>query len=151
MVDGRRVTVKRARACNKIRQMARVSSIFSGQESSLIFAYFVTLKAIWNSYDKAGYLFSQGAVMNRFLCAIGLLTIVWIAQERSAVAQTSGVSFPFALVGHQACDPWVDYDCAPPKLSPMMVKATERNGNCDHDCLWLVQLSAFEPQLCVRV
>jgi Putative beta-barrel porin-2, OmpL-like. bbp2 len=69
--------------------------------------------------------------MNRFLCAIGLLTIVWIAQERSAVAQTSGVSFPFALVGHQACDPWVDYDCAPPKLSPMMVKATERNGNCD--------------------
>jgi hypothetical protein len=65
--------------------------------------------------------------MNRLLRAIALLTIVWCGLERSAVAQTSGMFFPLGVAGHQACDPWVDYNCVPPKLSPMAVKAMERN------------------------
>jgi hypothetical protein len=69
--------------------------------------------------------------MSRLLCAIALLTIVGCGLERSAVAQTSGMFFPLAAAGHQACDPWVDYNCVPPKLSPMAVKAMERNRDCD--------------------
>jgi len=41
--------------------------------------------------------------------------------------------------GGAACDPWVDYDCAAPKISPKQLKAMERSGRCDpyldYNCL----------------
>ena len=30
-----------------------------------------------------------------------------------------------------SCNPWVDYNCAAPKISPRALKAMERSGNCD--------------------
>src|SRR6516164_1186066 len=29
------------------------------------------------------------------------------------------------------CNPWVDYNCAAPKISPRALRAMERSGNCD--------------------
>jgi hypothetical protein len=36
-----------------------------------------------------------------------------------------------ATLWHSSCNPWVDYNCDPPKISPRALRAMERSGNCD--------------------
>ena len=36
-----------------------------------------------------------------------------------------------ATLWQSSCNPWVDYNCAAPKISPKTLRAMERSGNCD--------------------
>src|SRR5271155_2589667 len=73
--------------------------------------------------------------MKRLLLA-GLLLLAVTLSNRAMAGEpaawgawTNGL--PTAWVTGPACDPWVDYNCAPPKVSAKALRAMERNGNCD--------------------
>jgi hypothetical protein len=80
--------------------------------------------------------------MKRLLLVAGVLLLAVTASGRSMAADAYGAwkdGLPSAWAVGPACDPWVDYNCAPPKVSPMAVKSMERRGNCDpylnYNCL----------------
>ena len=58
------------------------------------------------------------------LCMTALL-------DHSIAAEISKDQLATALAAQPTCNPWVDYDCAPPKISPRALRAMERSGNCD--------------------
>src|SRR6201987_5491892 len=62
-----------------------------------------------------------------FVVVFGITTI----SDRSNAAEFSKDQLATASVWHPPCDPWIDYDRAPPKISPRALRAMERNGNCD--------------------
>jgi hypothetical protein len=67
-----------------------------------------------------------------FLLAVLLLAVT--ASSRAMAADAWGAwkdGLPTAWVTGPACNPWVDYNCNPPKISPAQQKAMERSGNCD--------------------
>ena len=67
-----------------------------------------------------------------FLLAILLLAVT--VSSRAMAADAWGAwkdGLPGAWATGPACNPWVDYNCAPPKLSPQQLKAMERSGHCD--------------------
>ena len=51
--------------------------------------------------------------------------------DRAIGAEISNGHLATAWAEHPACDPWVDYNCALPKISPATLRAMERSGNCD--------------------
>ena len=72
--------------------------------------------------------------MNRLFLIAGILLLAVTASGRSMAADVYGApkdGFPTAWVEGPTCNPWVDYNCAPPKVSPMALKSMEQNGNCD--------------------
>jgi Putative beta-barrel porin-2, OmpL-like. bbp2 len=72
--------------------------------------------------------------MKRLFLVAGILLLAVTASGRSMAADVYGApkdGFPAAWVEGPTCNPWVDYNCAPPKVSPMALKSTEQNGNCD--------------------
>ena len=73
--------------------------------------------------------------MKRLLLA-GLLLLAVTLSNRAMAGEpaawgawTNGL--PTAWVTGPSCDPYVDYNCAAPKVSAKALKAMERNGNCD--------------------
>ena len=72
--------------------------------------------------------------MKRLLLVIGVLLLAVTASGRSMAADAYGAwkdGLPNAWVEGAVCDPWLDYNCAPPKVSPLAMKSMERSGNCD--------------------
>ena len=72
--------------------------------------------------------------MKRLFLVAGILLLAVTASGRSMAADVFGApkdGFPTAWVEGPTCNPWVDYNCAPPKVSPMALKSMEQNGNCD--------------------
>ena len=72
--------------------------------------------------------------MKRFLVVIGVLLLAVTMSGRAMAADAYGAfkdGLPTAIPLGPQCDPWVDYNCAPPKVSPLAMKAMERSGNCD--------------------
>jgi hypothetical protein len=74
--------------------------------------------------------------MKKLIFVVGVLLLVVSASGRAMAgdgyygAWQNGL--PTAVTfGAATCDPWVDYNCTPPKLSPQAMKAMERSGNCD--------------------
>ncbi|MGD0421127.1 MAG: outer membrane beta-barrel protein [Xanthobacteraceae bacterium] len=68
------------------------------------------------------------------LLVIGVLLLAVTASGRSMAADAYGAwkdGLPNAWVEGAVCDPWLDYNCAPPKASPLAMKSMERSGNCD--------------------
>ena len=67
------------------------------------------------------------------LLLIGVLLLAVTASNRSMAAGpqawVDGWPGAWASAGH--CDPYVDYDCALPHVSPEALRAMERSGNCD--------------------
>jgi hypothetical protein len=82
-------------------------------------------------------------VMKKLILVVGVLLLAVTASSRAMAGDAFGASkdgLPTAVTwGAATCDPWVDYNCAPPKISPQVLKAMERNGNCnpylDYSCL----------------
>jgi Putative beta-barrel porin-2, OmpL-like. bbp2 len=72
--------------------------------------------------------------MKRLLLIIGVLLLAVTASSHAKAADAYGAfkdGLPTAIPLGPVCDPWVDYNCAPPKVSPMLMKSLERSGNCD--------------------
>jgi hypothetical protein len=72
--------------------------------------------------------------MRKLLLVTGVLFLALVAPSHAMAADVWGApkdGLPTAWVDGPACDPWVDYNCAPPKLRSMSVKAMERSGYCD--------------------
>ena len=72
--------------------------------------------------------------MKRLLLFVGVLLLTATASTGSMAADAYGAwkdGLPSAWVVGPTCDPLLDYNCAPPKVSPMAAKAMERRGNCD--------------------
>ena len=67
------------------------------------------------------------------LLLIGVLLLAVTASNRSMAAGpqawVDGWPGAWASAGH--CDPYVDYDCALPHVSPEALRSMERSGNCD--------------------
>ena len=67
------------------------------------------------------------------LLLIGVLLLAVTASNRSMAAGpqawVDGWPGAWASAGH--CDPYVDYNCAQPHVSPKALRAMERSGNCD--------------------
>jgi hypothetical protein len=66
--------------------------------------------------------------MTRWLLLIGALGIATIS-DHSIAAEISRDQI--ATIWQSSCNPWVDYNCAAPKISPKTLRAMERSGNCD--------------------
>lgn len=72
--------------------------------------------------------------MKRSLLIVGVLLLAATQSSRSIAADAFGAwrdGLPSAWHEGSSCDPWVDYDCAPPKVSPMALKTAARSDNCD--------------------
>ena len=72
--------------------------------------------------------------MKRLLLVAGIVLLAVTASGRSMAGDVYGApkdGFPTAWVEGPTCNPWVDYNCAPPKVPPVALKSIERNGNCD--------------------
>ncbi len=73
--------------------------------------------------------------MKKLILVVGVLLLVVTASGRAMAGDAFGAwqdGLPTAVTfGSPTCDPWVDYNCAPPKISPQAMKAMERSGNCD--------------------
>lgn len=72
--------------------------------------------------------------MRRLLIAVGILLLTVTASSRSMAGNAYGAwvdGLPAGWVEGPACNPWLDYECPPPKLSPKQLKAMEKSGNCD--------------------
>ena len=78
--------------------------------------------------------------MRRLLC-IGVLLFAAAASSaaRAAGPQAWVDGLPGAWASGAQCDPYVDYNCAAPKVSARALRAMERSGNCDpyldYNCL----------------
>ena len=68
--------------------------------------------------------------MTRWLSLVVVLGTVTIL-DRSLAAEISKDRLVTASAEHPTCNPWVDYNCGPPKISAATLKAMERSGNCD--------------------
>ena len=66
--------------------------------------------------------------MTRWLLLIVALGIATIS-DHSIAAEIS--KDQIETLWQSSCNPWVDYNCAAPKVSPRALKARERSGNCD--------------------
>jgi hypothetical protein len=66
--------------------------------------------------------------MTRWLLLIVVLGIATIP-DHSVAAEISRDQI--ATLWQSSCNPWVDYNCAAPKISPKTLRAMERSGNCD--------------------
>ena len=67
-----------------------------------------------------------------FLAAVVFLAVAM--SNRSMAADVYGApkdGLLGAWVEGPTCNPWVDYDCASPKVPPAVLRSMERNGNCD--------------------
>ncbi len=78
----------------------------------------------------------RGGVMKRLLLVVGVLLLAATASTtRSMAADAFGAwtnGLPSAWVEGPACDPYVDYNCAPSKASTAMaLKAAAATGYCD--------------------
>jgi hypothetical protein len=72
--------------------------------------------------------------MKRLFLVAGILLLAVAASGRAMAADVFGApkdGLPTAWVESPTCNPWVDYNCAPPKVAPLAVKSIERSGNCD--------------------
>jgi len=72
--------------------------------------------------------------MKRLLLAVGILLLAVTASSRSMAANAYGAfvdGLPAGWVEGPACNPWLDYECPPPKLSAKQLKAIEQSPNCD--------------------
>src|SRR5271169_1220032 len=72
--------------------------------------------------------------MKRLLLVAGILLLAVTISGRSMAGDIYGApkdGLPTAWIEGPTCNPWVDYNCAPPKVSPAALRAMERNGNCD--------------------
>ena len=69
--------------------------------------------------------------MTKWFLLILLSGVATVSSDRSTAAEISKDQLAAALVGQPSCNPWVDYNCAAPKVSPRALKAMERSGNCD--------------------
>jgi hypothetical protein len=73
-------------------------------------------------------------VMKRLLLVAGILLLAVTISGRSMAGDIYGAAkdgLPTAWIEGPTCNPWVDYNCAPPKVSPAALRAMERSGNCD--------------------
>src|SRR6516164_1205966 len=68
--------------------------------------------------------------MTRWLLVVAVLSTATIL-DHSVAAEISNDPFAIALLEHPICNPWVDYNCEPPKISSTTLRAMERSGNCD--------------------
>src|ERR1700730_9136231 len=66
--------------------------------------------------------------MTRWLLLIVVLGIATIS-DHSIAAEIS--KDQIATLWQSSCNPWVDYNCAAPKISPKTLRAMQRSGNCD--------------------
>ena len=80
--------------------------------------------------------------MKRLFLVASILLLAVTASGRSMAADVYGApkdGLPTAWVEGPRCNPWVDYNCAAPKVPPMALKSMERSGNCDpyldYNCL----------------
>ncbi len=72
--------------------------------------------------------------MKKLILVVGVLLLAVTASGRTMAADAYGAwkdGLPTAIALTPTCDPWVDYNCAPPKISPILAKSMERSGNCD--------------------
>ena len=77
---------------------------------------------------------SGGVVHKASFLVVSILLLAAAASNRTLAADAYGAwkdGLPSAWVEGPTCDPLVDYNCAPPKVSPMAAKAMERSANCD--------------------
>jgi len=72
--------------------------------------------------------------MKRSLLIVGILLLAATQSSRSTAADAFGAwqdGLPSAWHEGSSCDPWVDYGCAPPKVSPTALKTAARSDDCD--------------------
>jgi hypothetical protein len=69
-----------------------------------------------------------GRPMTRWLLLIVVFGIATIS-DHCIAAEISRDQI--ATLWQSSCNPWVDYNCAAPKISPKTLRAMERSGNCD--------------------
>jgi Putative beta-barrel porin-2, OmpL-like. bbp2 len=66
--------------------------------------------------------------MTKWFLPVVVLGIATISDHSIAAETSKG---QIATLWQSSCNPWVDYNCDPPKISPSALKAMERRGNCD--------------------
>jgi Putative beta-barrel porin-2, OmpL-like. bbp2 len=72
--------------------------------------------------------------MKRLFLIVGVLLLAVTASSHAMAADPYWAfkdGLPTAIPEGPRCDPWVDYNCAPPKVAPMVLKAMPGSGNCD--------------------
>ncbi len=72
--------------------------------------------------------------MKRLLLVAGVLLLAVTISGRSMAGDMYGApkdGLPTAWIEGPTCNPWVDYNCAPPKVPLRVLRAMERSGNCD--------------------
>jgi hypothetical protein len=79
----------------------------------------------------------RGGVMKRLLL-VGFFLLAVTASKPSMAADAFGAwtnGLPTAWVTGPACDPWVDYACDPPKVSPKQLKNMPCDPYLNYSCL----------------
>jgi hypothetical protein len=66
--------------------------------------------------------------MTRWLLLVVVLGIATISDHSIAA---ENLKDQIATLWQSSCSPWVDYNCAAPKISPKTLRTMERGGNCD--------------------
>ena len=72
----------------------------------------------------------RGHAMKRRLWLVVVLSTATIV-DRSLAAEIWKDRAVTTGVEHLTCNPWVDYNCEPPHISPRTLQGMERSRNCD--------------------